>query len=164
MFTALAPDMSAGQGAPPPWAPAALRSGCPRERTEGLSMTDRKQEKQDEKSRPFVFRIATEEADKLVAIAVAKGMTPGQLARGIIEREIGLIARTATVRRRVANADLLRQGLGQLGSVGNNINQVAAHLNGGRPLPWGQDELERMRLGLDTTLAAIMAALGRGRP
>ncbi|MBN9438467.1 hypothetical protein [Bosea sp. (in: a-proteobacteria)] len=127
-------------------------------------MTDRNEEKKDEKSRPFVFRIAKEEADKLVAVAAAIGLTPGQLARRIIEREIGLIARTTTIRRRVANADLLRQGLGQLGWVGNNINQVAAHLNGGRPLPWRQDELERMRLDLDAALGAIMAALGRGRP
>lgn len=126
-------------------------------------MADRKQVKKDEKSRPFVFRVATEEAEKLVKVAAAMGLTPGQMARRIIEREIGLIARTATVRRRVANADLLRQGLGQLGGVGNNINQVAARLNGGRSLPWGPDELERMRLDLDTALDAIMAALGRGR-
>ena len=127
-------------------------------------MADRNQEKKDEKSRPFVFRVATEEAEKLVKVAAAMGVTPGQLARRIIEREIGLIARTATVRRRVANADLLGQALGQLGWVGNNINQVAAHLNGGRPLPWRQDELERMRLDLATALSAVMAALGRGRP
>lgn len=126
-------------------------------------MADRKQVKKDEKSRPFVFRVATEEAEKLVKVAAAMGLTPGQMARRIIEREIGLIARTATVRRRVANADLLRQGLGQLGWVGNNINQVAAHVNGGKALPWGQDELERMRLDLDTALSAIMAAVGRGR-
>lgn len=127
-------------------------------------MADRRKEKKDEKSRPFVFRIAKEEAKKLVAIAAATGLTPGQMARRIIEREIGLIARTATVRRRVANADLLRQGLGQLGWVGNNIDRVAAQVNAGRPLPWRQDDLERMRLDLDTALTAIMAALGRGRP
>lgn len=127
-------------------------------------MTDRKKEKKDEKSRPFVFRIAKEEAEKLVAIAVATGLTPGQMARRILEREIGLVARTASVRRRVANADLLRQALGQLGWVGNNINQVAAHLNANKPLPWQQGELDRMRQDLDNALAAIMSALGRGRP
>lgn len=126
-------------------------------------MADQKQVKKDEKSRPFVFRVATEEAEKLVKVAAAMGLTPGQMARRIIEREIGLIARTATVRRRVANADLLRQGLGQLGWVGNNINQVAAHLNGGRSLPWGQSELDRIQLDLDKALSAIMAALGRER-
>jgi len=127
-------------------------------------MADRKQVKKDEKSRPFVFRIAREEAVKLVAVADALGLTPGQLARRIIEREIGLLARTATVRRRVANADLLRRSLGQLGLVGNNINQIAAHQNSGKPLPWRTDELERIRLDLDTAIIAIMGALGRGRP
>ncbi|PZQ87077.1 MAG: hypothetical protein DI534_15415 [Leifsonia xyli] len=126
-------------------------------------MADRKQEKKNEKSRPFVFRVGKEEAEKLVAVAAAMGLTPGQLARRIIEREIGLIARTATVRRRVANADLLRQGLGELGRVGNNVNQVAAHLNAGRSVPWPRTELDRILLDLDTALAAIMAALGRGR-
>ncbi|MFC5508614.1 hypothetical protein [Bosea massiliensis] len=126
-------------------------------------MADRKQEKKDEKSRPFVFRVATEEAEKLIKVAVAMGLTPGQLARRIIEREVGLMARTAMVRRRVANADLLRQGLGELGRVGNDVNQVAAHLNAGKAIPWRQDELERMRLNLDTALAAVMAALKRGR-
>lgn len=127
-------------------------------------MADRKQVKKDEKSRPFVFRIAKEEAVKLVAVADALGLTPGQLARRIIEREIDLLARTATVRRRVANADLLRRSLGQLGLVGNNINQIAAHQNSGKPLPWRADELERIRLDLDTAIMAIMGALGRGRP
>ncbi|PTM40600.1 hypothetical protein [Bosea sp. 124] len=126
-------------------------------------MTDQKQAKKYEKSRPFVFRIAREEADKLVAIAAAMGLTPGQMARRIIEREIGLMARTATVRRRVANAELLRQGLGQLGMVGNNVNQIAAHLNQGKPLPWRHDELERIRLDLHTAITAIMAVLGRGQ-
>ncbi len=125
-------------------------------------MTDRKQEMKNAKSRPFVFRIATEEAVKLVSIANAMGLTPGQLARRIIEREVGLQAQTATVRRRVANAELLRQGLGQLGLVGNNVNQIAAHLNRGKPMPWHKDELERIRLDLDAAIAAIMAAL-RGR-
>ncbi len=126
-------------------------------------MADRKQNKKDEKSRPFVFRVATEEAEKLVKVAAAMGLTPGQMARRIIEREVGLMARTATVRRRVANADLLRQGLGELGRVGNNVNQVAAHLNAGRAIPWRQDELDRLLLDLAAALAAIMAALGRGR-
>ncbi|MFC5423795.1 hypothetical protein ACFPOB_30165 [Bosea eneae] len=110
-----------------------------------------------------MFRIAREEADKLVAIAAAMGLTPGQMARRIIEREIGLMARAATVRRRVANAELLRQGLGQLGMVGNNVNQIAAHLNQGKPLPWRHDELERIRLDLHTAITAIMAVLGRGQ-
>ncbi|MBA4220229.1 MAG: hypothetical protein C0458_05820 [Methylobacterium sp.] len=127
-------------------------------------MTDRKKEKTDEKSRPFVFRVATEEADKLVAIATARGLTPGQMARGIIEREVDLLARTASIRRRVANADLLRQALGALGRVGNNINQVAAHLNANNPLPLRRDELERMQLDLHSALAAVMAALGRRQP
>ena len=126
-------------------------------------MTDRKKEKK-EKSRPFVFRIATEEADKLVVVAAARGLTPGQMARGIIEREVGLIARTARVRRRVANADLLRQALGELGRIGNNINQVAAHLNANNPAPWRRDELDRMQVELQAALAAAMAALGRGQP
>lgn len=126
-------------------------------------MADRKKAQKSEKSRPFVFRIATEEAEKLVAVADAIGLTPGQLARRIIEREIGLRARTATVKRRVANADLLGRGLGQLGLIGNNINQIAAHLNGAKPLPWRRDELERIRLDLDAAIAAIMGALGRGR-
>lgn len=126
-------------------------------------MTDRKQAKKSEKSRPFAFRVATPEADKLAAIAGATGLTPGQMARRIIEREVGLMAETATVRRRVANADLLRQGLGELGRVGNNLNQVAAHLNGGKPTPWRKDEIDRMLRELYAALAAVMDALGRGR-
>lgn len=125
-------------------------------------MTDREKQKKDEKSRPFVFRIANEEADKLVDIAAALGRTPGQLARGIIEREVGLLARTASVRRRVASAELLRQALGQLGRVGNNVNQVAAHLNSDKPLPWRRDQLDQMQLDLQSALEAVMVALGRG--
>ncbi len=40
-------------------------------------MADRKQDEKDEKSRPFVFRVAKEEAEKLVKVAVAMGVTPG---------------------------------------------------------------------------------------
>lgn len=126
-------------------------------------MTDRKQVKQSEKSRPFVFRVAKQEAEKLVAVAAAMGMTPGQMARRIIEREIGLVARTATVRRRVANADLLRQALGELGRVGNNLNQIAAHLNARSSATWVRNDLDRILSELDAALAATMAALGRAR-
>ena len=126
-------------------------------------MTDRKQVKKGEKSRPVAFRVATPEADKLVAIACATGLTPGQLARRIIERDVGLMAQTATVRRRIAHADLLRQSLGELGRVGNNLNQLAAHQNAGKPSPWRKEELDRLLRELYAALEAVMDALGRGR-
>ncbi len=74
-------------------------------------MTDQKQVRKDEKSRPFVFRVAKEEAAKLVdGRRSSDGNDTRSDGAAHHRARVGLVVRTATVRRRVANADLLRQG------------------------------------------------------
>lgn len=96
-------------------------------------------------------------------VAAAQGLTAGQLARKIVARDLKLETKLNHVRRAIANAAILRQLLGDLGRVGNNLNQIAVRLNvGGKHVEAIQD-LDRLRCDLETALACVIATLKRGR-
>lgn len=126
-------------------------------------MTTQEEERNKDVDRPVSFRLPPGDRARLVEIAVAQGLTVGQLARKIVARDLGLEARLNHVRRAVANADVLRQLLGQLGRIGNNLNQVAAHLNRGEDSMQAAQDLARLRPALEKALEAIISALKRGR-
>lgn len=95
-------------------------------------MATRIEEKNKDLERPVSFRLPPADRARLMELAAAQGLTAGQLARRIVARDLGMVAKLNHVRRAVANAAILRQLLGDLGRVGNNLNQIAARLNAGR--------------------------------
>jgi hypothetical protein len=127
-------------------------------------MTTQLEEKDGHIDRPVSFRLPPGDKAKLMEVAAAQGLTPGQLARKIVARELGMQARLNHVRAAVANADLLRQLLGRLGALGNNLNQIAAHLNRGGARAEAADDLARLRGALERALEAVVAMLKRSRP
>jgi hypothetical protein len=66
-----------------------------------------------------------EEFNAVAAKADAAGMTRAAYSRTVLLGDAG----PRSQRRMPADAQALRQILGQLGSVGNNINQIAYNLN-----------------------------------
>jgi hypothetical protein len=125
-------------------------------------MTTRNKEPKD-LARPISFRLPPADRAKLMEVAAAQGLTAGQLARRIVARDLGMVVKLNHVRRAVANATILRQLLGDLGRLGNNLNQIAARLNnGGRHLEAVHD-LDGLRGSLEAALACVIAALKRSR-
>lgn len=136
---------------------------CPRYAREGSSMTIREEENDKDLDRPVSFRLPPGDRAKLMEVAAAQGLTAGQLARKIVARDLGMVAKLNHVRRAVANAAILRQLLGDLGRVGNNLNQIAARLNAGGRHEESIQDLDRLRGVLEAALACVIATLKRSR-
>lgn len=135
---------------------------CPRYARK-VRMATRDEEEDKDLMRPVSFRLPPGDRAKLMEVAAAQGLTAGQLARKIVARDLGVQARLNHVRRAVANADLLRRFLGELGRVGNNLNQIAARLNAGEAQAEAVRDLASLRQALEKALAAVIAALKRSR-
>lgn len=125
-------------------------------------MTTRNKEPKD-LTRPVSFRLPPADRAKLMEVAAAQGLTAGQLARRIVARDLGMVAKRNHVRRAIANAAILRQLLGDLGRLGNNLNQIAARLNAGGKHAEAIHDLDRLRCTLEAALASVIAALKRRR-
>ena len=70
------------------------------------------------------------------------------------------------MRRRVANAELLRRLLAELGRWGNNLNQIARRLNAEATVDAAavRADIEAIRCAQAGLVTAIVAALGCGEP
>jgi hypothetical protein len=66
-------------------------------------------------------------------------------------------------RRPSVNTELLAKTLGELGKIGSNINQIAHHLNAGRPGDRVEGSLEAALADLLEWRGALMQALGYER-
>ena len=112
--------------------------------------------------RSFAFRLTQADGERLDAMAAAAGTTAGEWARETVSAALGIAYRRRSVRRRVANADLLRQLLGEIGRQGGNLNQATARLNAERDVDAlaARHAIEAIRAGQASVVAAILAALG----
>lgn len=112
--------------------------------------------------RCFAFRLTEADGERLDAAAAVAGTTPGEWARKTISGALGLAYRQRSMRLRIANANLLRELLGEIGRQGNNLNQVAARLNAERSVDAAavKHTIETIRAGQASVVAAIVAALG----
>lgn len=124
-------------------------------------MTTQEEEKDKDLERPVSFRLPPSDRAKLMEIAATRGLTAGQLARKIVTRELGMQVKLNHVRTAIANADVLRQLLGRLGALGNNLNQIAAHLNAGGSQVQAAEDFAQLRGRLERALDAVITALKR---
>jgi hypothetical protein len=125
-------------------------------------MTTRNKEPKD-LTRPVSFRLPPADRAKLMEVAAAQGLTAGQLARRIVARDLGMVAKLNHVRRAIANAAILRQLLGDLGRLGNNLNQIAARLNATGKHAEAIQDVDRLRDELEAALACVISNLKRRR-
>ncbi len=64
------------------------------------------------------------------------------------------------IRTRPVDAKAIAQVLGQLGKIGSNVNQIAHHLNAGRPLSRKEDLIDEALRDLMEMRLACLQALG----
>jgi len=91
----------------------------------------RKKSETRQRQKQFKIRCTLDEFNTIAAKANQAGFTPPAYIRAAVLGDAGPRAQ----RRLPADAQALRQILGHLGRVGNNINQIAHALNSGREPP-----------------------------
>jgi Bacterial mobilisation protein (MobC) len=84
----------------------------------------------------------------------------GQSVGGLIRNALLDAPATPIVRRPPANAKAIALVLGQLGKIGSNINQIAHHLNAGRPGDRSEGMIEEALRDVMEIRLACMQALG----
>ena len=112
--------------------------------------------------RSFAFRLTTADGERLDAAAAGAGTTSGEWARKTVSAALGIAYRRRSMRKSIANADLLRHLLGELGRQGNNLNQIAKCLNAEQTSDAAavRTGVEAIRAGQARIVAAVVAALG----
>ncbi|WP_181167880.1 plasmid mobilization relaxosome protein MobC [Mesorhizobium sp. B2-4-19] len=99
------------------------------------------------------LRLSTDERAALDAAADAAGLGPSSYARQAVMRAVG---RAASVRRRPDGlAQAIGRALGDLGRIGNLLNQMARHAHVGGYVP--AQALEGCRRELSCLTATILA-------
>lgn len=107
-----------------------------------------------QRSKSILIRLSVDERAELDARAQAAGLSVGAYMRKMALGRAGPRSQRAPA----ADTDELRRLRGQLGKIGNNINQVAYHLNRGG-LPEAADASKTLA-ELRALFPAIKEALG----
>ena len=129
--------------------PALCRRVSPETRDYVASGTDKRL-----RDHTITVRLSDEEREKLSELSSRSGLAIGAFMRAAAFGDSGPRAQ----RRPPADHVALRQILGHCGRIGNNLNQIAKHLNAG-----GQVNLSDLKEALAAILDirnAILAALG----
>ena len=102
-------------------------------------------------------RLTPDELSALAVMADKAGLTTGAFLRAAAFGSPGIRSQ----RRLPVDATLLRQVLGHLGRVGNNLNQIARHLNEGDPAHTQLPELAEALRDYARMRDALYTALGK---
>lgn len=106
-------------------------------------------------SKTMTIRLSEQERMALEAAAEAARIGPCALARRTVVEQLGL-PRPIAQRRPDASAVAVRKALGELGRIGNNVNQLARHAHvGGRV---DCQVLAAVRSELEALTMAVMAS------
>jgi len=116
-------------------------------------MTRRSGSEKRQRSRMFTVRLSPQEAATVRQKAQAHGQTVGALLRSSLLH----------VRLHPSRIDLqaVARLLAQLGKIGSNINQIAHHLNAGRPGDRIEGSLEEALRDLGELRIVCLQALGK---
>ena len=106
-----------------------------------------------------IARLSDEEHAAITVLAEKRGLSPGALIRLTLLN----VAPTPGVRRPTVDTKLLAQVLAELGKIGSNINQIAYHLNAGRPGDVMEGSIAASLRELDEWRMALMQAIGAER-
>ena len=106
---------------------------------------------------PLTYKLRPDEAARLREVADAAGIGPSTFAAESVRRAIGTARRRPLPKRRDELAEAVRVATGQLGRLGNNLNQIARSANSGGPVDG--TVLTSIRAGLEA-IDSRLAALG----
>jgi Bacterial mobilisation protein (MobC) len=106
-----------------------------------------------------IARLTEQEHAAITEIADKHGLSPGALIRQTLLN----VPPGRGVRRPSVDTKLLAQVLAELGKIGSNINQIAYHLNAGRPGDVMDGSIEAALRELLEWRTALMQSLGYER-
>jgi hypothetical protein len=104
-------------------------------------------------------RVTRDEKIKLRTVADRRGLSASAIVREVL---FGIPAGPG-VRRPTVDVKLMVQALAQIGKIGSNINQIAYHLNAGRPGDRIEGALDEALRELLEWRTVLMQALGAER-
>ena len=122
-------------------------------------MSKRKGSGKRRRTRFVIARLTPDEHTAITALADKRGLSPGALIRQTLLN----VPPGPTVRRPTADTKLLAQVLAELGKIGSNINQIAYHLNAGRPGDRIEGSLDAALRELLEWRTALLQAIGAER-
>lgn len=105
-----------------------------------------------QRSRVYTVRFTPQEAETIQQKAAAHG------------HSVAALVRTSLLHVRLPHSRIDRQHvarvLAELGKIGSNVNQIAYHLNAGRPASRIEDSLEMALRDLSELRTACLQAIG----
>ena len=101
-------------------------------------------------------RLTPAEHATIAQLADRRGLSPGALVRQTLLN----VPPGPSVRRPTADTKLLAKVLAELGKIGSNINQIAYHLNAGRPGDVTEGSIDAALRELLEWRTALMQSLG----
>jgi hypothetical protein len=101
-------------------------------------------------------RLTPAEHARIAQLADKRGLSPGALIRQTLLN----VPPGPSVRRPNADTKLLAKVLAELGKIGSNINQIAFHLNAGRPGDVTEGSIDAALRELLEWRTALMQSLG----
>lgn len=122
-------------------------------------MTKGKGSSKRQRTKFVIARLTPDEHAAITTLADKRGMSPGALIRQTLLK----VPPGPNVRRPTADTKLLAKALAELGKIGSNINQIAYHLNAGRPGDRIEDSLDAALRELLEWRTVLMQALGHER-
>jgi len=111
------------------------------------------------RSKFVIARLSDEEFAAISTLADRAGLSPGALVRQTLLN----VAPTSQMRRITVERVLLARVLAELGKIGSNINQIAYHLNAGRPGDVMEGSIDAALNELLEWRTALMQAIGAER-
>jgi len=115
-------------------------------------MASRSGSERRQRSRTFTLRLSPQEAETIRHRAVEHGQTAAALVRSAL-------LHIRLPHSRIDRRELARV-LAELGKIGSNVNQIAYHLNAGRPPYRVHDALELALRDLAELRLACLQAIG----
>jgi hypothetical protein len=119
----------------------------------------RKSSSKRQRTKFVIARLTPDEHSAITTLADKRGMSPGALIRQTLLN----VPPGTNVRRPTTDTKLLAKTLSELGKIGSNINQIAYHLNAGRPGDRIEGSLDAALRELLEWRTALMQALGHER-
>ena len=112
-----------------------------------------------ETSVPLSFKLRPEERARLREAAESVHLGPSTFAAEAVRQAIGTIRLRPLPRRLDDVADAIRAATGQLGYLGNNLNQLARASNGGASIdPQALAAIRAGLIAIDARLTSALAA------
>jgi len=116
-------------------------------------MASRSGSEKRKRTRILSMRFNDEEAAAIFRMAQSRGQSVAALVRSNV---LGIRSRPSRV-----DLQAVARLLGQLGKIGSNINQIAYHLNAGRPGDRVEGSLEEALRDLSELRIVCLQALGK---